>query len=117
MNMSQTVYGNTSNAEPRYINRVREYPLKGRPRKDFSVETLTMNKFFHSGERTPDLNYNFVFREIAKIEKAELSYDEKESLSRARDTFSVLAKKKNRDRAYGLLSDALMTLIKLSKYA
>lgn len=96
------------------VNRVKAFPLKKKSEKNRLIERLFMRKLKNSLYCEYSINFNFVLKEIEKLEKREGSFDEKEVLGDLKWKIRSLSSKELGISALEILSETFMTIIKLN---
>ncbi len=105
-----TVYDN----ENLLVNRVKAFPLKKKSGKNLLIERLFMRKLKNSLYCEYSINFNFVLKEIEKLESATEGFDEKGVLNELKFKIRSLSSGELGTLRLGILSETFMTIIKLN---
>ncbi len=107
-----TVYDNQNNL---LVNRVKAFPMNGKKSgKNLLIERIFMRKLKNSLVGEYSINFNFVLKEIEKLESASNGFDEKGLLMELKWKIRSLSKRELGAFELKLLSEVFMTIIKLN---
>lgn len=97
------------------VNRVKAFPLKDKKSgKNLLVERIFMRKLKNSLVGEYSVNFNFVLKEIEKLESVSNGFDEKGLLNELKWKIRSLSTRELGALELKILSEVFMTIIKLN---